>query len=286
MKKMISKAMAIVVAAMCMVAGVGALTAGATTINVVEGSKYEYTAYVEEISDTEIALVLRTTVNPGFTSLGYAVEFDPTYFKTIGEGRNIKTEVTPRKGMIASLGGDHLVSLQILNRDDITDNIEIRFYFETIKTPSNGKAEFKTCVFSYWSQTENLENSYSTPDYFEYDTVTEAKTGVEYIVGDVDNDKDVDQGDAYKTLSLTQKLTNAYGTVKTPTTRVNEELTRWLSVCPGLPCAEAADSDTDGYIEENDAYNIQLYTSQIALGQIGDIEDVGAKRLVSTTYEC
>ena len=39
-------------------------------------------------------------------------------------------------------------------------------------------------------------------------------------------------------------------------------------------------------MEENDAYHIQLYTSQIALGQIGDIEDVGAKRLVSTTYEC
>lgn len=237
-----------------------------------------------------IKLTVAVTNNPGFETSTFAVvtddqlSFEKQKFvyagKTAGHDFVVDTDATPSAGKTT-----YMVSHTGTGTVTGTYNFELYFQADDYLTNSH---TFQVCVSYYRSDKEGLRYSTYATDVPKDLYVTNNKTNITYILGDIDNDKKITINDAQGVMDIVSG--NGGNAISVNT--LNQLLQKdslystnmtWRAKFPNLLCAEAADvTGTNKMIDDNDTKQVLSYYSQITAGG-KPLSQIGTKRIKTIT---
>jgi hypothetical protein len=173
---------------------------------------------------------------------------------------------------------------------DYTGSIAITYYFQVNGSLTEDDYDFKSCVYSYKSQAENIAVSHNPPslDNADVSLKVDGEESVSYVIGDVNNDQVINITDASDVFGLINQyraydqwgidpdnkvdninhlinidkvISNNSGTVVTWGNKFS------YLIRDGIACCEAADATQDGNIQQDDAEAILQYYSTAGSNQ-------------------
>ncbi len=262
--KRIKRTAAGIVAASIVTMNVSSFYANAIGLPSAPNSKFEYEFFAEPISRNEVKVTFEVTNNPGTNLVGIAFLYDESTCtkKGISFSDNLIDEsyfiFQHYKGTFENA---HVVEISnpILHMGDKYDCFSVSMTFEVDENTS--WHEFSTAVCSYNSYTENINYNNLvrgvTPD---------AETSMQtcpYILGDVNDDKQVDVSDSTATLSICGNYGDKTDNKTISVEYLNDLISNGEFVnndkLSGMLCAEAADVDKNNNVQMADANAILEY---------------------------
>lgn len=276
----------------------GAVSADAYGILDVPTSEFEYELTARVVSDTQIELKIDVTNNPGFNQLAFALHYENcTYDKTVPlvslQSNFIQTP--------ANNASTQNVFLAYWRTDgaeqDTTDyfgDFSVCLYFNVADANADA-CEFSVAVVSYYSNSEDLSFDKSTSGVSTYSYELPVRTsydGVEYRVGDMDNDGYIelsDVSDINRVITLSDTCSYVVNEAEEDKKKMGvEELNRclsygaflsynWRAEFEELVCAEVADVNADSVIDALDANGLAEYYAQSGAGaEFDETEYIGS----------
>lgn len=283
--KKIKRTAAGIVAAGIVTMNVSSFYANAISLPSAPNSKFEYEFFAEPISRNEVKVTFEITNNPGTNLVGIAFLYDESTCtkKEISFSDNLIDEsyfiFQHYKGTFENA---HVVEISnpIMHTGDKYDCFSVSMTFEVDEnTPWH---EFSTAVCSYNSYTENIKYNNLvrgvTPD------VETSLQACPYILGDVNDDKQVDISDSTATLSICSNYGDGTGDRTISVDALNKLISDGNFVndnkLSGMLCAEAADVDKNNKVQMADVNKILEYYSDSMSGV--EIESVIGNAEVKT----
>lgn len=233
----------------------------------------------EDFEAPKIKVSVTTTVNPGFYYLSLFVKHDSQckYNEGMLSCSHESVPNAPALICTANDDGEYSNFMFRVNRD-IKEKFWVDFYFSVSNL--NIKAhEFTVGTKGYHSNTENIHNyDVTVADLPATAIVKDDTKNIEYFLGDVDNDEDIDLDDSYYVLNLL----DANGNSSISVSRLNNSLasgsTKFRERCPMLICAEVADVDNDNSISKTDSSLIISYYASVSVGK-DPVSEIGKQRV-------
>ena len=239
-----------------------------------------------------IHLKISVTNNPTFRKLTYAVvtdsklSFDKDESKATYVKRGDKCDGfdpcydLPSKGMTTYM-------ISHTGNFDVSGAYDVDLYFQSDDYLTNTHT-FQVAVVDYESSSEGVIRKIHATDVPDEYYVTDNKTNITYILGDIDNDAKITIDDAQGVLDIVSG--NGGNAISVNT--LNQLLQKdslystnmtWRAKFPNLLCAEAADvTGTNKMIDDNDTKQVLSYYSQITAGG-KPLSQIGTKRIKTIT---
>ncbi len=265
------------------VAGVSALamitammtTVSAVSIPEVPNSAFSYELRAEAVSDTQIKVSFQVTNNPGVFVFSIALQFDENCTPCDwDQSINCFNTLSYEQGSNSLIYAMGIVPEQNNGQQETFENFSVDFWFN-VDADSDSSCRFSTAIISYNSLTEGIQYDKALIDGG-YDSDTAIET-YPYLLGDVDNDGRIRVEDALRAFSIASYYEAVYESPLAPVSRINYNVENNISstlengkviswgtqfsylMRSGYSCAEAADVDQSGYIEEADGNAILQY---------------------------
>lgn len=216
--------------------GAGTIRASAIVVNA--GLSYNLT--IEKVSSKQVTLHIDAKNNPGILVMSFIVYYDDNCTllpnKTAYTGCSfVQTANTSKKCVVYST----------VQTAAVTSNVSITCYFSTSDSADKSH-EFSTGVLDC-----KMEDGVIVQETDGMDVSIETNTA--YTLCDVDNDSKITIDDSSAILDIASRN----GTSAVSVTYANRILSTLRKTYPNLVCAEAADANRNGTINQTDAHGNQ-----------------------------
>ncbi|MDE6020630.1 MAG: hypothetical protein K2H01_06515 [Ruminococcus sp.] len=261
-KKFTAGLTAIMIAA----ASMGAATADAYGIIDAPNSALEYELSASIISDTQIAVTIEVTNNPGIKEIAFALRYSDNCTSD-GKVRNVSDYVK----VAVNNSYDRYIYCGCGTKPgtdgDSYAPLILRFYFD-VENAEAQSYQFSSSVAAYHSITEGISFDKSINNYSYEETVGTSWDGVgtTYIIGDMNNNRVIEMSDAteiYKLADICKKnYCTGVNTVNNYFIYNYMEPINWRATFPNLVCANVADTDKNNFIEKADGDTVMNYYAE------------------------
>lgn len=278
LKKAIAALMALTISA----TSIGAISANAYGITYRNDSAFEYEISARILSDTQIELKIDVTNNPGFHELGFDVHYEgckpslPNQCVTACEDGYTLIPVHPYIPELQNWLYTCSISDFTDPYFDYTGNFSLYYNFD-VENAYEDICKFSVGVVRYYSHNENIyfdiRKNANLEKYYE-PTVKTTHDGIEYIVGDMDNDGIIDISDSSAIGRLVGFTENKQGiSVEDLNTIIsrgsfdpyNPNHFDCSAEFPDMVCAEVADATGEGKITLEDSEEVlNCYANDMA----------------------
>lgn len=240
-----------------------------------------------------IHLKISVTNNPTFRVLTYAVVTDSklSFDKDESKATYVKhgdqkydgfesSSDLPSKGMTTYIIS-HTANF------DVSGAYDVDLYFQSDDYLTKTHT-FQVAVVDYKSSSEGIEYGVLATNVPDEYYVTDNKTNITYVLGDIDNDKKITINDAQGVMDVVSGNGGNAISVNTLNQLLQKDALystnmTWRAKFPNLLCAEAADvTGTNKMIDDNDTKQVLSYYSQITAGG-KPLSQIGTKRIKTIT---
>lgn len=249
---------------------------------------YDFTASVvtkqmtvmnKQVNPGDVEITLQITNNPGIQTCTFNMYYGEGYeFISLDESNNGFKNTYP----VANEKDNCLVYVGLSEKTDIFgndalnyNNFCVKFYFRATDIITKDNANFSIGLTQYVFPLENKESDGLS-------LVTDVTISNPYMIGDFNNDGYITMGDASSIDSLGAKA-NAF-LHDTSVEVINDNLftEQWRKWFPKLRCAEVADADENGFVNNDDTQEVVDYYAHNGAGV--PMESLVGKTRFKTIY--